>query len=199
MILALAVILGLGLSLVRHRADTTRQIAAMPLRSAWLALVALVFQIPLLRSPFGPTQQFLIPQILFLLSHVLLLIFVWLNRQLLGMQIVGIGVLLNLLVIVTNGGFMPITPESLLQINPGTTSGVWQAGNHYGYSKDVILARQDTNLWFLSDILVVPPPFPWPVAFSLGDLFIGAGIIVLLSRTYVPNGRSSEIHEVQKS
>jgi Sec-independent protein translocase protein TatA len=29
-------------------------------------------------------------------------------------------------------------------------------------------------------MLVLPPPFPWPTAFSLGDLLIAAGIIVLL-------------------
>jgi len=197
MILALAVILGLALSIVRHRADTVNQIASIPLRSAWLVLVALVFQIPLLRSPFGPTRQFLVQQVLFLLSHVLLLIFVWRNRHLLGIQIVGVGVLLNLLVILANGGYMPITPETLLQINPGSSADLWQVGHHYGYSKDVILARQDTFLWFLSDILVVPPPFPSPAAFSLGDLFIGAGIIVLLSRTHV-SLEGARIHEAQK-
>jgi len=35
-------------------------------------------------------------------------------------------------------------------------------------------------LWVLSDILVLPPPFPWPAAFSLGDLLIATGIVILL-------------------
>jgi hypothetical protein len=197
MILALAVVMGLGLSLIRHRANAAAQIAAVPLQSAWLALVAVAFQIPLLRSPFGPTQQVLVQQVLFLLSHLLLLLFIWLNRRLLGIQIVGVGVLLNLLVIVANGGFMPITPETLMRINPGTGKELWQLGYHYGFSKDVILMRQDTHLWFLSDILVLPPPFPWPAAFSLGDLVIGLGIILLLGRTYVPL-EGVKIHEAQK-
>ena len=75
---------------------------------------------------------------------------------------------------------MPITPETLVQINPGTTEVQWPLGVHYGFSKDIILSQEATRLWFLSDILVVPPPFPWPTAFSLGDLLIAAGIIVLL-------------------
>ncbi|NIV37679.1 MAG: hypothetical protein GWN58_52170, partial [Anaerolineae bacterium] len=92
----------------------------------------------------------------------------------------GLGVLCNLAVILTNGGFMPITPETLVRINPGSTLDQWTVGFHYGNSKDVILLAQDTFLWVLSDMLVLPPPFPWPTAFSIGDLLIAAGIVVLL-------------------
>jgi hypothetical protein len=119
-------------------------------------------------------------QALFLLSHLLLLTFVWLNRRLVGIQIVGLGVACNLAVILTNGGLMPITPETLVRINPGSTLDQWTVGSHYGYSKDVILLSQDMFLWVLSDMLVLPPPFPWPTAFSIGDLLIAAGIFVLL-------------------
>jgi hypothetical protein len=188
MILALAVILGLAVSLARNRGQTFSLLADIPLRAPWLLIPALAMQIPLLRTPFGPTQQMSLQQVLFLLSMLLLLIFVVLNRRLVGVQIAGIGILCNLLAILANGGFMPITPETLVRINPGsalginagTTLGIWQTGYHYGFSKDVILLRGATNLWALSDILVIPPPFPWPTAFSLGDLLIAAGIVVLL-------------------
>lgn len=180
MILSLAVILGLIASYIRHRSETASQIASISLRAPWLALVALALQVPLLRAPFVPTQQVVAAEALFLLSHLLLLFFVWLNRRLVGIQIVGLGVLCNLAVILTNGGFMPITPETLVRINPGSTLDHWTVGFHYGNSKDVILLGHDTVLWVLSDILVLPPPFPWPTAFSVGDLLIAAGIIVLL-------------------
>lgn len=188
MILALAVILGLAVSLAHNRGQTFSLLADMPLRSAWLVIPALAMQYPLLRAPFGPTQQMGIQQVLFLLSHVLLLAFVWRNRRLVGIQLVGLGILCNILVILANGGFMPITPETVARINPGivlgidpgTTLGIWQHGFHYGFSKDVILLQGATNLWALSDVLVFPPPFPWPTAFSLGDLLIGGGIVVLL-------------------
>jgi hypothetical protein len=180
MILSLAVILGLIASVIRHRSDAASQIALIPLRTPWLALVALALQLPLLRAPFVPTQQVLAAKAFFLLSHLLLLIFVWLNRRLVGIQIVGLGVFCNLLVILTNGGLMPITPETLVRINPGSTLDQWSLGFHYSGSKDVILLRHDTSLWVLSDTLVLPPPFPWPTAFSVGDLLIAVGIIVLL-------------------
>jgi hypothetical protein len=180
MILALAVALGLAISWVRYRNRTFQRIAALPLRSVWLALLGLVLQWPLLRAPKGPVQSVGAQQVLFLLSYLFLLAFVWRNRQMIGIQIVGLGVICNLLVIVANGGFMPITSETLLQINPGSTLEQWPAGTHYGYSKDVILLRDQVKLWALSDILVVPPWCPYPAAFSVGDVLIAAGIIVLL-------------------
>jgi hypothetical protein len=194
MILALAVILGLIASAIRHRSETASQIASIPLHAPWLALVALALQVPLLRAPFGPTQQVMAANAVFLLSHLLLLIFVWLNRRLVGIQIVGLGVLCNLIVVLANGGFMPITPQALVRINPGSTLDQWTVGFHYGGSKDVILLQQDTRLWVLSDVLVLPPPFPWPTAFSVGDLLIAVGIVVLLQGPvfFAPRARTEE-------
>lgn len=189
MILALAVFLGVGASLARHRARAPALIARISLRSAWLALLALALQWPLLRARAGPTEDLAVQQALFLLSHLLLLAFVWRNRRQPGILVVGLGVACNLLVILANGGLMPITPETLARINPGTPLDGWPLGSHYGYSKDIILAKGATRLWFLSDVLVLPPPFPWPTAFSVGDLVIAAGIILLLQGP----GRSSAL------
>ena len=180
MILALAVVVGLAIGLVRHRDRAFQRIAAIPLRSAWLALLALALQWPLLQAPAGPVQRIGVQQALFLLSHLLLLGFVWRNWHLPGIRIVGLGVVCNLLAIAANGGFMPITPETLVQINPGSTLAQWPVGAHYGYSKDIILLREDVRLWALSDMLVIPPPFPRPTAFSAGDLLLAVGIVVLL-------------------
>jgi hypothetical protein len=111
---------------------------------------------------------------------LLLLAFVWRNRQIRGIRIVGVGVICNFVVVVANGGFMPISPETLVQINPDSALAHWPSGYHYGYSKDLILLREETRLWALSDVLALPPPFPWPAALSLGDLLIALGIVVLL-------------------
>jgi hypothetical protein len=185
MILALAVVLGLAVSLARHRGRTLDRIAAIPLRSAWLALLAVGLQLPLLRAPMAPAGSIGLQMALFVASLVLLLVFVWRNRRLAGVLILGVGVICNLVVIVANGGFMPVAPETLVEINPGSTIEQWPEGVHYSNSKDVIRMRENTRLWVLSDVLVSPPPLPGAVAFSVGDLLIAAGIVVLLqgSRT----------------
>lgn len=192
MILALAVVLGLFVALLRYRQQAFSHIAAIPLHSPWLALVAVVLQLPLLRAPAGPLQGLHLQQALFLASHLLLLAFVWRNRRVPGILVIGAGVLLNLAVILANAGLMPITPETLTSINPGTTVEQWPVGTHYGFSKDVIRAQGDTRLWVLSDILVLPPPFPRPTAFSVGDLLIAAGIV--LSLVLGPSSAAS-LHE----
>jgi hypothetical protein len=180
MILASAVILGLIASIIRHRSNTLNQLAAIRLYSVWLALLALALQWPLLRAPARHTHDLVVQQLLFLLSHLLLLVFAWRNRHLLGIRILGLGVICNLAVIVANGAFMPITPETLAQINPGSAPEQWFIGTHYSYSKDIILSQEATRLWALSDILVLPPPFPRPTAFSVGDLVIAVGIVITL-------------------
>jgi len=145
-------------------------------------------QIPLLRSASGPTSDVALQQVLFLLSHLLLLVFIWLNRHILGVKVIGIGLALNLLIILINGGFMPIAPETLVKINAGTVVTDWPHGIHYGFSKDIILIKETTRLWIFSDILVLPPPLPIPVAFSVGDILISIGIIALLAEKRITNG-----------
>ena len=191
MILGLAVVLGLVASLIRHRGRALGQIAALPLHSLWLAGLALVLQWPLMQAPGGPIQRVQVQQALFLLSLLLLLIFVWQNRHLIGIRMVGLGVICNLLVILANGGWMPITPQTLAQINPGSVPGQWPTQLHYGHSKDIIVLQEQTRLWGLSDILVLPWPFQRPTAFSLGDLLIALGIILLLqgSVAQLPSAR----------
>jgi hypothetical protein len=194
MILTLAVAVGLVVGLARHRGHAFRQIAALPLRSVWLALLSVALQLPLLRAPTEPIQHVSVQQALFLLSYLLLLIFVWRNWRLTSVQILGLGVVCNLLAIAVNGGFMPITPQTLTRINPGSTPDQWLAGLHYGYSKDIVLLREQTRLQGLSDTWVIPPPFPWPTAFSIGDMLIAIGIMVLLQGSSVdkqPSGQAA--------
>ncbi len=181
MILVAAVVLGLAASLVRYRSRVAGRIAAIPLRAAWLALLALALQLPMLRAPAGPASGFRLQQALLLASYFLLFLFVWCNRRLGAILIVGVGIICNLVVILANRGFMPITPQALVTINPGSSVQQWPEGTHYANSKDIILARGDTRLWPLSDVLTIPPPFSWPTAFSAGDLILAAGIVILLA------------------
>jgi len=171
---ALLLLATLGLAWLTGRRRVSLSIE-VPIRALWLAPMALSLQLPLWRAWGGAAWR----GGLFLLSYGLLLLFCALNWHLWSMRLLGMGFLLNFLVIATNGGFMPIAPETLARIHPGTTPAEWPVGLLRAGSKDIVLPAAQTHLQFLSDTLVLPPPFPFPVAFSAGDVFIYAGFAAL--------------------
>ena len=192
MVLVLAVLVSFLIGLIRTR-GRIRGLAKLHLRSTGLVFIALVLQIPLLRSPAGSREgPFPWVSILFLLSYPLLLLFVWRNRHLAGSWMLGLGVMLNLLVIAANGGFMPISPDTLTRLNPGASPDPWETSTHRHHSKGIVLMKAETCFWVLSDILVLPPPFPLPTAFSIGDVFIAGGAFLLLQKAMGDDGLGQE-------
>src|SRR5512133_1740045 len=92
---------------------------------------------------------------------------------------ITLGFLLNFLVIMFNGGLMPISPDIVRKLLPGQDAQ-WVVGQRLGYGKDIILQPEMTRMWFLSDRFMLPDWMQYPVAFSLGDVFIALGIVWLL-------------------
>jgi len=186
LILAWAVLLGFLLALVRFRKNTLKRLAEIPMRQAWLILAALVLQIPFLRAPQEPLEQLRFQQVLFVSSFGVLILFVGLNWRLLGALVLGAGLVLNLLVILANGGAMPISPETLVKINPGSQPADWIEGQHYKRSKDVILNEEDIRYQQLSDVYACTFSIPGRAAYSLGDFVIAAGLILIIQGFPIP-------------
>lgn len=137
----------------------------------WLA-VGLTLQVLWVRgfSTHGasPTPFNWLPSVALLLA----LRFVWLNRRYRGLWILAAGAGLNLLVMVWNGGLMPIAP-SVLHALGGPHS---VAGATLALSKDRLLGDGAVHLAFLDDRLV------WAIAglhiaSSLGDLLVVLGCL----------------------
>lgn len=146
------------------------------LQAIWLVLVAFLpqwvaFYLPLTRQ--SVTQE--VASIALISSQSLLLIFAWLNRRQSAFWVLGIGLILNLLVIILNGGLMPISSTTLRQMNLGKLGAQAAIGQRVGYSKDILLASADMRLGWLSDRFLLPAWFPYQAAFSLGDIFIAIG------------------------
>ncbi|MEZ4706527.1 MAG: DUF5317 domain-containing protein [Caldilineaceae bacterium] len=115
-------------------------------------------------------------------SQLLLLVFALVNRKQPGFWLLGVGLALNLAVILANGGLMPITPETMAQLAPPgePTDLLFPPGSRLGTTKDVVLKATDTRLWLLSDIFLFPKGIPLRFAFSLGDALIGVGVLIFL-------------------
>jgi hypothetical protein len=180
MILLLAVVAGLAAG--QSRAWLTGRSLHIPdLRLIWLVPVAylpqfVAFQLPATRGSL-PDQ---IVAVALVSSLLLLLIFAWANRKQPGGWLLGTGLVLNLVVILLNGGLMPISPETVTRIAPNAPAGAWQVGKRMWTSKDIILPLAEMRLWWLSDRFLLPDWIPYHVAFSFGDILIALGAFWLL-------------------
>ncbi len=180
MILLTAVIAGLTVGLIRARINH-RPYQPFRLRYAWLVLAALILQ--WFAFTFPPTRSTLpdeVASVSLVLSQSILLVFAWFNRKTPGFWLLGVGLSLNLLVITLNGGFMPISPETVRWLVPDAPEGAWQVGERFGYGKDIVLPVEQTKLQFLSDRFRTPDSPHYRVAFSAGDVLIAAGAFWLL-------------------
>ncbi len=107
------------------------------------------------------------------ISLAVLVVFVWCNRHLQGFGLLGLGLLLNLAVIASNGGLMPISPETMIVVH-GEQLAETVDIRSFGM-KSVVLPVEETRLEWLADRFTVPDKLPIQFAFSLGDVFLAAG------------------------
>lgn len=188
---ALCLVLLLGLMAVGGRVGNLAQIKV---KRGWLAPLAFLMQAYLIFIPAETGGGLLSGRSLILIfSNCLLFAVIWYNRHLSGVKLIGLGLLLNFLVIVANGGFMPITPDTLVQIGYDSNAPRLETGYRVARTKNIVMEPGEARLWFLSDILVIPRPFPIPSALSVGDLLIAVGVFLFLREPMLRKGPASSI------
>lgn len=181
MILIAAFVLSIAWGLAQR--GSLRAVALLPLRWGGIALLAFVLQIYLIYFPEARAEGPLSTHVLILMaSYILLFGVIWKNHALPGVWLIGAGFAANFAVMLVNGGYMPITREALAAVGHLQNATSTEIGARVLATKDVVLLREQTHLWFLSDIFVAPPPFPFPSVFSLGDTLIAVGIFLLVQR-----------------
>jgi hypothetical protein len=151
------------------------------LKAGWLVPVAFV---PQALSFYLPETRTRIPDnivaVMFVTSQLMLLAFAWLNLKQRGFLALAIGVVLNVLVITGNGGWMPISPTTLQKLNPDDNQQNWAIGQRLGVSKDIVLPYENMIFPLLSDRIVLPSFLSNGLAYSIGDVFIALGAFQLL-------------------
>jgi len=179
MILLVAALAGLFVALLRG--GTVRGLAFLPIRGRAVVIVAFLMQLPSLYFPAEKGSTRLNLQLCtLLLSYLLLLGVIWKNRNTSGFRAIGLGLLLNLTVMLANGGFMPIQPGVLENFGHQHMATKMESGYRVLHSKDVLLTREETRLWILSDVFAFDPPLLSPTAFSPGDVLIAAGAFLFI-------------------
>jgi hypothetical protein len=153
---------------------------SVELRIAGIVPAALAVQLIAIFGDLGSDDIF--RRILFVASYLLLIAFVFANVRRPSVALFGVGVLLNFLPIIANGGLMPITPETLQKT--GDVPEDARVGEWVRDTKDVLLERDDVHLYYFSDRLTSDlSPFR---AFSIGDLVLISGAIFLLLDLLLP-------------
>ena len=168
------IVLGLLLGLLAG--GQLKNLANIQLRWTWLLVAAVIvrfgteallgahvdilhdLRVPLLAGGFG-----------------ILLVALWINRGYPGLSLAFLGILANAVVIIINGGYMPIWGTSLAAagfVPEDVTSAL-----HIVVQGDV--AEFLTRALILGDVIPVPVPVIRNVA-SLGDLFLSLGLSFFL-------------------
>ena len=174
MILLFAVVVAFVVSLVTG--GRPERLARVSIRWAWLAPLVFAAQAYLIYYPASRAEGLLsIRALVMVISYGLLIPLMWVNRCLPGMKLIALGLALNFTVMLANGGYMPITREALTQSGLAHLILGEQPGARVLNTKDVLLPRDATRLWWLSDIFVIPPSAPISGVFSVGDVVIAAG------------------------
>ncbi|MGI8589061.1 MAG: DUF5317 family protein [Chloroflexia bacterium] len=165
----------------------------LPLRAGLLVLVSYAWQWVLVRLIGGHPTSLI--GLAFVGSYSLLLGFLWVNRGLPGLKLAFVGMILNLGVTIANGGFMPITPQTLVDAHL-ERQGV-AVGERVMGSKDILLPPDRVQLGLLSDDLFVS--WPIPLVFSPGDVLVALGAGILVFRGTRPQVRGPWAAQADRS
>ena len=144
------------------------RLVSLRLAGLWTPMLALALQVVL--TTIAPAGHPLLHRVAHIGTYVAIGLFLWFNRRLAGVKLIGVGAFLNALAITLNGGVMP-----------ATRTAERLAGMHLRAGFDNSAPVAHAHLPWLGD--VIPWPGPLPNVLSVGDLLIFAGTLALLHRT----------------
>jgi hypothetical protein len=142
-------------------------LADLRLRRPWLALAGIGVQIVIISVlPAGAAG---LHEAVHMASYGLLGGFVWANRRVPGVPLIMLGGLLNFIAIAANGGVMPADPDLALHVAREASEGFVNSG-----------AVENPHLLFLGDVFATPTSLPLYNVYSVGDITIVLGVLMLL-------------------
>ena len=153
-----------------------RHVENFHLKALLLGVGAFVVQLLIFTSRGESLLGALLPGI-YVLSLLMLLGFLLVNRRVFGVPILLLGLMLNVLVIGSNHGRMPADPQALVATGQGSHA---EELLRNGTAANVVLMSDQTHLNFLGDYIVLPFLGDMGSAYSVGDLVALAGEAALV-------------------
>jgi len=197
-ILLLAVLAGILLGILRA---WHYHVPWQPPRLDLLGLVPLGFSLQFF-AIYLPYTRSLFPDwlagLFLVASQAILLGFCLLNIRKPGLVLMATGLALNLVAIIFNGGFMPLPVETARSMLPPPVFEQLEVGGRVGVgSKDVLLPQGSIALPWLADRFVSPAGFLKPFLFSIGDVLVALGVLLLLSQPTRPDASHQEMNHAR--
>ncbi len=174
-VILVAVIIGIVAGRSNKKRLKTRDVR---FHKIWLAVPA--FLLPLISGILsfkGIDRIKYFSQAIMGTAIILLLICLWFNRQYVGLWFIGLGSFLNALVMMVNGGMMPVDAGAVQKVGLVEMIDVLKTGAD---NKHIILG-EGTKLGFLADI--IPLPGFWGIGMkviSVGDLVVALGLFIFV-------------------
>lgn len=171
----LAVLAGIASALAKG--GRLKNLSRLEIRQGWLLLVVLLCRTAVDHGgQWGFTWFSAASPWLMITGYTLLLGISVANRHLPGVKALGLGTALNLVAIASNGGRMPVAETAVQAIGGERVLQSLASGRDLAHT----LMTNETAFPFLADVLYLPPPWPLPEVFSIGDVLIAIGITLFL-------------------
>lgn len=171
--------LALSVAVGKARRGRFRRLANLELRWISLLVTAFVLQYAALDlSLRGLGWVKAVGPWLFMGTFLLLLVGLGVNWQHRELRLVALGIFLNFLVIAANGGHMPVSPTAIEAAGLEGLTKALEEGTYFTHTA----MQAGSRLAFLGDVFVLPPPYPRPRVFSIGDALMAVGVFWLIQR-----------------
>lgn len=141
-----------------------RRFADLRIRHGWVLGLALLAQVVVLEVT--PDGHRTVLAAVHVVTYLAAGWFVWANRSVPGLLLIGLGAASNGLAITLNGGTLPADPDAL------ATAGIDLDPDAFVNSGVLAAPR----LAFLGDVFAIPAGWPLANVFSIGDVLIVAGV-----------------------
>jgi hypothetical protein len=152
------------------RKGNLQAFSTLKLKWGWIFPVFLIIQLSVyfLQNSIETLGQ--LSGYIFMTIYILGMVFLYVNRDNKGFTVILIGVFLNFIVMLLNGGRMPVSAEAAAVLDPVFLEILKEEL----YGKHTLLT-ESTKLGFLGDIIPLSSPYPKTQVISIGDVVMNIG------------------------
>ncbi|MEH7076458.1 DUF5317 domain-containing protein [Neobacillus drentensis] len=157
------------------RKGNLRALAQLKLKWGWVFPLLLIVELAVFKLQNGSKFLGQISGYIYIVVYVFGLLFLYINRKNPGFILILIGVFLNFLVMVLNGGRMPVSVDAAAVLD----SSYIKVLKESLYAKHTMLTSS-SHLGILGDVIPISDPYPRTQVISIGDIIMNIGIFFFI-------------------